>query len=347
MSEVEAHSPTPAPEKSDRPEIKKPPVLFDKTQELITEIEAKLGAPLLTYWNSRGGSVCNNDVVGFYEILKFLGKQDKLYLFIKSDGGDGKASLRIVHLMRQYVDYIGALIPLESASAATMIALGANEIGMGPLAYLTAVDTAIRHDLSPVNKYNELVRVSQDEVTRIVKLWKNEAVEGDSNPYRHVYDHIHPLVLGAIDRASSLSIKLCREILSYHLEDPDKVEAIAQTLNSAYPSHSYPITLKQAQLLGLHAAELDPEINDLLLRLNNHYSEMGQRACTDFDENNYHNNEILNILEGRNIQIYYQNDEDWHYRQEERRWASMNDNSGWHKILQVNGETEHSTFHIS
>ncbi len=343
MSE-EAKSST---DKSQSAELKKPPVLFTETQKLIAELESKLGAPLLTYWNSRSGSVCNNDVVGFYEILKFLGNQDKLYLFIKSDGGDGKASLRIVHLLRQYAGYIHALIPLESASAATMIALGANEIGMGPLAYLTAVDTAIRHELSPVNKDNSRVRVSQDEVTRIVNLWKKEAVEGDSNPYRYVYDHIHPLVLGAIDRASSLSIKLCREILSYHVEDEAKIESIAQTLNSAYPSHSYPITLKQAQLLGLHAAQLDPEINTLLLQLNEFYSEMGQTALTDYDENNYHNNEILNILEGRDIQIYYQNDEDWHYRQEERRWVSMNDKSGWHKIVQVDGNPEHSTFHIS
>ena len=85
----------------------------------------------------------------------------------------------------------------------------------------------------------------------------------------------------------------------------------------------------------------------MLLDLNECYSEMGQRALTDYDENNYHNNEILNILESRSIQIYYQNDKDWHYRNEERRWVPMNDESGWHKLtMKDNEEMEHSKFHI-
>jgi hypothetical protein len=40
---------------------------------------------------------------------------------------------------------------------------------------------------------------------------------------------------------------------------------------------------------------------------------MAQKALTDYDENNYHDNEILNILEASCTQIYYQNDKDWNY----------------------------------
>ena len=89
-----------------------------------------------------------------------------------------------------------------------MIALGADEIHMGLLAYLTAVDTAITHSLSPVDTYNNLVSVSQDELTRVINLWRVEANEQDSNPYQSIFKYVHPLVIGAVDRASSLSIKL-------------------------------------------------------------------------------------------------------------------------------------------
>ena len=41
--------------------------------------------------------------------------------------------------------------------------------------------------------------------------------------------------------------------------------------------------------------------------------------------------EIMNIPEGPNVQIFYQNDKDWFYRTEERRWITMNDNSHWQK----------------
>jgi hypothetical protein len=334
------------PDKTGR-ELKKPPVLFEKTQEIIARIEQLLGGALLTYWNSPSGSVCQNDVVGFYEILRSIGRKDRIYLLIKSDGGDGQASLRIVHVLRQFAGQLIALIPLECASAATMMALGADEIRMGPLAYLTAIDTSIRHSMSPVDPENRRVSVSQDELTRVVNLWKSH-VEGPSsaNAYSSLFQYVHPLVIGAVDRSSSLSIKLCREILSYHLADNEKAEQISRQLNSDYPSHSYPITLREAERVGLKAQAMDPKVNDLLVELNGLYSEMGQSAVTDFDSLNSHNNDILNILESREVQVYFQNDKDWHYRKEERRWVSLNDKGGWRKIERINGEIRHSIFHI-
>ena len=64
------------------------------------------------------------------------------------------------------------------------------------------------------------------------------------------------------------------------------------------------------------------------------------------DNLNYHDNEILNIHEGAGVQIYYQEDKDWHYRSEERRWIPMNDNSGWIKNTLANGKHVKNIFHI-
>jgi hypothetical protein len=52
-----------------------------------------------------------------------------------------------------------------------------------------------------------------------------------------VYKYLHPLVIGALDRSSSLSIRICRELLEYHLKSPQKTVRISKELNSAYPSH--------------------------------------------------------------------------------------------------------------
>ena len=73
---------------------------------------------------------------------------------------------------------------------------------------------------------------------------------------------------------------------------------------------------------------------------------MGQRALTDYDENNYHNNEILNIMEADSIQIYYQNDKDWYYRSEERRYIPMNDNSSWYMITGLGTKFTPKAFQI-
>jgi hypothetical protein len=130
------------------------------------------------------------------------------------------------------------------------------------------------------------------------------------------------------------------------MKDLKKAGQISKMLNSDYPWHSYPITIKEAQRLGLNAVQLDQSANDTLLELNELYSEMGQRALTDFDERNYHDNEILNIIEGRGLQLFYQSDKDWHYRAEERRWISLNDNSSWRRVEKKRNQILQAVFHI-
>ena len=77
----------PAFERPERPPLKHPPILFDRTQKIIQQIEARLGQRLITYWNSPSGSICSNDVAGLYGILRSMGKMERLSFFIKSDGG--------------------------------------------------------------------------------------------------------------------------------------------------------------------------------------------------------------------------------------------------------------------
>jgi hypothetical protein len=185
-----------------------------------------------------------------------------------------------------------------------------------------------------VDHHNYLVSVSQDEVTRILRLWKEQKC--DDNPFPEVYKYLHPLVLGALDRSSSLSMRICQELLSYHVANRAKAQKISRALNYDYPSHSYPITAREARRLGLNIRDLDPVADSLLRELNQTYSEMAHAKNTDYDPQNYHNGEICNILETVGRQIFYQVDKDWHYRNEEKRWVPMNDQSGWYLCTERN-----------
>ena len=336
--------------RSERARVKQPPVLFDKTQAIINKLSSLLGGKFVAYFNNPRGNVCHDDVVALYELLQQVGKSDVVHLFIKSSGGSGQASLRIVNLLRQYCGQLTALVPLECASTATMIALGANRILMGPMAYLTPVDTSLTHSLSPIDRDNERVSVSLDELTRTVRLWQAQRSESDAreeNPYQQLFQYVHPLVIGAVDRAESLSIMLCRDLLAHHIRDDTVSHEIANALNAKYPSHSYPILFDEAKRIGLKVEHMPAEVNSLLLELNELYSEMGQRATTDFDDTHAHGNEIVNIWESSGIQVHYQQDKDWFYRTEERRWITLNDNSSWRRIRKRANRVEKSTLHIT
>lgn len=319
-------------------ELKKPPIKIHETQKIIKQIQERLNAPLLSFWTSTNGSICSNDTVALRELLETTGSGQKLYYFVKSDGGNGRTSLRMVNLLREFFTEVIALVPLNAESAATLLVLGADEIHMGSLAFLSAVDTSITHDLSPVDKDNDRVRVGQNELQRIIGLWNKENQAGNKNPYDALFQYIHPLVIGAVDRASSLSTMLCQEILSYHMNDEEKMKKISEILNNKYPSHGYPIVLKEASKIGLNVQKLDKELEKMLLELNELYSEMGQYCKTDYDETNYHDNEILNIHETYGRQIYYQVNKDWHFRQADRTWIYTNEKSSWKKGYLKDGQ---------
>ncbi|MDZ4815975.1 MAG: hypothetical protein SGI71_06875 [Verrucomicrobiota bacterium] len=325
--------------------LRKSPVLTAETQKVIAKLKGLIGGSFITYWTSSGGSICQDDVMAMAQLLDQKSTSSKtLGLFLKSDGGNPQAALRLMHLFRNYFERIVLFAPFECASAGTMVALGCDEIHMGATSFLTAVDTSLKHELSPVDHGNNLVSVSQDEVMRIIRMWKeNSTVQ---NPYPEIYKYLHPLVLGSLDRSSSLSIRICRELLGYHMKDKKRAEKISRDLNSSYPSHSYPITAKEASRLGLNVKPLSDEVHNHLLQLNNLYSHMAQPLLTDFDQQNYHNNEICNIIERDGVQMYYQVDKDWHYRTEERRWTSLNDSSGWHKVSIAKGKSTDTRFYI-
>ena len=336
-----AHRPAPK-----RPPIVKPPVLFDETQAALAAAETQLGQPLIVYWISTAGSVTHGSVEALYRLFSHLGRATAWRSSSSPRGAKGPRRCASSTWSGRYTDRLTVLIPLDCASAATMIALGADEIRMGPLAYLSAIDTSLCHDLSPVDPDNDQVSVSQDELMRVVRLWKGVAQTDGINPYQSLFRYVHPLVVGAVDRASSLSIKLCKEILAHHMKNEDDAQRISELLNSNYPAHEYPITLAEARRIGLHVQPLDATTNDLLLALNELYCRMGRRAITDYDQHNHHNNEITAILEAPGIQVFYQLDKDWHYKLEERRWVFTNDRSSWHRVMREDGELKRSEFQI-
>ena len=99
---------------------------------------------------------------------------------------------------------------------------------MGPLAHLSAVDTSLTHDLSPIDRDNDRVSVSNDELLRVIRLWTEQAKDSTTNPYEALFPYVHPLVIGAVDRSSALSTRICEEILSYHMDDKERARGDQQ-----------------------------------------------------------------------------------------------------------------------
>lgn len=95
--------------------------------------------------NGKGGvqiSVTGEDVHGFMEVCRDVPER-KLDLIVHSPGGSPEAAEQIVEYLRTQFDYIRCFVPLQAKSAATMIALGCDEIVMGHHSELGPIDPQI------------------------------------------------------------------------------------------------------------------------------------------------------------------------------------------------------------
>ena len=119
-------------------------------RKYIGELAAHTGRPLIAYasgWMEGRQvpdpsliSVTSRDVMGFMECVHGL-PRGPLDLILHSPGGDANAAEAIMDYLRKVgFDPIRAIVPLAAMSAATMVALGCDEILMGRHSQLGPID---------------------------------------------------------------------------------------------------------------------------------------------------------------------------------------------------------------
>ena len=75
-----------------------------------------------------------------YEALRRNGTGKETCVLLSSKGGSAAVARKIVHLLREYFTVYDVAIPFRAASAATLICLGARQIGMGSMSGIGPID---------------------------------------------------------------------------------------------------------------------------------------------------------------------------------------------------------------
>ena len=106
-------------------------------QALIKRIEDKRESLVITYITStrRGLEVqmAMDCIRKIYDHICNNTERKNIDLYLLSNGGDGTVPWRLVTLIREYTDKFSVIIPYRAFSAATLTALGADEILMHPM----------------------------------------------------------------------------------------------------------------------------------------------------------------------------------------------------------------------
>lgn len=232
---------------------------FSERQKLYEELESIRQRPLLVYVTcARPGGIqgmISVDVIPeFQDQLDQLPASSKsLDLLVVSNGGDPTVAWRLMSLMRERVESVAVLVPQAAFSAATLLALGADEIVMHPNGNLGPVDPQI---VAP-KPGGGVSRFAFEDLDGVLAYAKEELGLEEQQHRLHVFDRIcqevGALTVGFAARRSLLSISMGEKLLRLHMKDErgQQAKKIAEALNKQFYDHGYPLGRREAaEFLG-------------------------------------------------------------------------------------------------
>jgi len=204
-------------------------------------------------------------------------------LFIHSNGGSGTVPWRIVSLIRQYTENLAVLVPHRAFSAATLMALGANEIIMHKMGCLGPIDPSVANIFNPPHPTSpgQLAPISVEDVTAFFRLVKDDVgITHEDELVQTLIaltDKIHPLAIGNVQRSHNQSRLLARKLLRLHMPSESQeheIERLIDILKSNLFYHGHPINREEAKSeLKLRVVVPSTEVESLMWELYLQYED--------------------------------------------------------------------------
>ena len=142
--------------------------------------------------------------------------------------------LALAGLLREYCDHLSVIVGTRVQGAGSLLALGADEVVIGPLSELGGVEAIRNHPLLPRAEGGQPVpmyfadaesfalperafrgssRANQSAQTPTPDPWKETAGSVPSQMLSRLFDYIHPLSIANLQQADTLSREVTRKAL--------------------------------------------------------------------------------------------------------------------------------------
>lgn len=204
-------------------------------------------------------------------------------LLLNSNGGNIYAAYKMVCLLRSKCAGMRVIIPLYAKSAATLMALGGDEVVLAPYSELGPLDAPMEHPMvegirlsaldgvRPLEFLSDFCNTLATEVLglrirRGVGLGRKTSIDlalrfaGEF--VKPIVGKLDPLVINMCFRRLQIAERYGRELLTEYMfkDKPNKEElarATIQELVWEYPEHGYAICCKEAKRLNLETIEAE------------------------------------------------------------------------------------------
>lgn len=194
----------------------------------------------------------------FAELLHGTDPNLDLHLILRSRGGDGEVAVRLARMAQAACRRFVVVVPDIAKSAATIFALGAHEIAMGPTSDLGPIDPQV---FVPDHGY-----VSAKEIMSAVdRALKDVSERPDSYPLHsallgmgNVDATLYEFAKSALDRTGEIAEQAITSNPDLDIAATnDLVQKVTDRLITKTHTHSAVIGCAEARLVGLPVTELE------------------------------------------------------------------------------------------
>jgi hypothetical protein len=252
---------------------------------LIAALEEVRGNPVLTYvTGDRAPAIAQigeDALRPIHDQLSAIGKVDSLDLFIYSRGGALEVPWRIASALRKYAKKWQLLVPFRANSAATLLALGADEIILGrhgelgpidPILNLQRMVTEPGQSQTPVQD-----TINVEDVMAYIRFVRDEVGLTDqsalSTTLERLSVRLDAVGLGSVHRTRTHIRDVAHHMMTSRSKPPtDRVmETIVDTLAERVYAHGHAIGFKEARDIGLPVINADEATDAGMWRLLERY----------------------------------------------------------------------------
>ena len=224
---------------------------------------------MIAYMLHDNAMIADDALPQLYDKLQTLGRKERIDLLLLARGGVTEVCWRALNLLREYCDHLAVIVGTRVLGAGTLLALGADEIVMGPLSEMGSMESARKHPLLPHDESGQPLPVTLGEIRALGLEGKRQKAEGSSpdlDPRSLISDplfqYIHPLVIGNLLQAEALSRDVTRKALRLHVpaDDGEKIERLVDLFNGGFHSPVYTASRNELREAGLPVTEPDKEL---------------------------------------------------------------------------------------
>lgn len=187
-----------------------------------------------------------------YELCQGIGRVPRLDVVLHGRGGIVNAARRIALVLRQHARHLSFIVPFHCESAATLLALGADEIIAGDLALFSPIDPQLDGAEGGALSSLDIKRFGD-----MARQWFGvDASEARQQSLALLCGSIFPPSLTAFYRTTLELAQIGEELLAWQLPDATQEarRAIVEQLVNGYHSHNYALTREELAGLGLTMA---------------------------------------------------------------------------------------------